>query len=304
MGLPGLLALAAGTEHLPAELSPDAIYRQAVLAIATLEVTPTRGDKAIGTAFLALEADLAVTAWHLVREARTVTARFADGLTCAVIGVLDWDEVKDVALARLAAGPRVLSRLCLTNPPAGTRAYVIGAPKGYEFSFSDGLISQVRMVDGFAQYQTTCPISPGNSGGPLLNARGEVLGVVSWSKNDAQNLNFATPAACLLSLNPRSPVIPWTQLPVELRTRRKALAARADPKRTRTAAAVNSEFHELRQVLRQSQGQPLTITVRNATEEHVFNVTLPPIASSNTARIEDRNGRSQNYRSSASISCR
>jgi hypothetical protein len=77
----------------------------------------------------------------------------------------------------------------------------------------------MQLIDGFAQCQISCPISPGNSGGPVLNARGEVLGVVSWSKKDAQNLNFATPSTCLRTLDPLSPVTAWAALPRQRRSR-------------------------------------------------------------------------------------
>ena len=85
------------------------------------------------------------------------------------------------------------------------RAYVIGAPKGYDFSISDGLISQIRTVNGFQQYQLSCPISPGNSGGPILNNRGEVIGIASWTKADAQNVSFAIPTQEFMRLNVSQP---------------------------------------------------------------------------------------------------
>jgi hypothetical protein len=68
----------------------------------------------------------------------------------------------------------------------------------------------MRKVDGINQYQVSCPISVGNSGGPLVNGFGEVIGVTSWSKTDAQNVNFAIPSSCLASLDPSLPPKPWS----------------------------------------------------------------------------------------------
>ncbi len=240
----------------------------------TIEVETRGGDRCVGTAFLAVSEGVAVTAWHLVQDARKVVARFADNETVEVAGVLDWDEVKDIALLKLAASGRPLNRLCLTNPPIGARAYVIGAPKGYEFSISDGLVSQLQVIDGFAQCQISCPISPGNSGGPVLNGRGEVLGVVSWSKKEAQNLNFATPSPCLLALDPQSAVTPWAGLSRQRRTRQHNQVAQRVQERLASVPA-DRDLVELRALLQRSAGEKVTVTVGQGSELRTFKVTLP-----------------------------
>jgi serine protease Do len=114
-----------------------------------------------------------------------------------VLGVIDKDERHDLALIKLGSMGRPQLQICASNPPVGSRAYAVGAPKGFDFSITDGLISQIQTVDGFPQFQVSCPISGGNSGGPLVNERGEVAGIASWTKKGAQNLNFATPASFL-----------------------------------------------------------------------------------------------------------
>jgi hypothetical protein len=180
-------------------MRPEEIYRQLLPSIVTLQVENQAGAHYVGTGFLALSNTVAVTAWHVVADARKVTARFADNEFVDVVGVVDKDEKNDLALIRLAPSSRPQVTLNPTNAPIGSRAYVIGAPKGYEFSIADGLISQMRKVDGLNQYQV----------GPLVNGRGEVIGVTSWSKTDAQNVNFAIPSSCLASLDPSLPPKPW-----------------------------------------------------------------------------------------------
>jgi S1-C subfamily serine protease len=128
LALPGCLAAAA---RQPAEAcSPEEIYQNAVPGVMTLEVETRSGQKCIGTGFLALGDGVAVTAWHLVQDARRVVARFADHHTVEITGVLDWDEVKDIAMLPITAAGRRPMPLCQTEPRAGARAYVIGAPKG------------------------------------------------------------------------------------------------------------------------------------------------------------------------------
>jgi len=74
----------------------------------------------------------------------------------------------------------------------GQRVLAIGNPLGLERTVSDGLISAVRGIPGKLQLiQISAPISPGSSGGPLLNLQGAVIGVTSASMSKGQNLNFA-----------------------------------------------------------------------------------------------------------------
>ena len=77
-----------------------------------------------------------------------------------------------------------------------------GNPKGLEGTFSDGIISSRRDKDTKERLQMTAPISPGSSGGPVLNRKGEVIGV-SFAQHralDAENLNFAIPSKYLKKL--------------------------------------------------------------------------------------------------------
>ncbi|SPE60283.1 hypothetical protein SBV1_410005 [Verrucomicrobia bacterium] len=196
------------------DLRPEEVYQRLLPSVVTLQVETLTGQHYVATAFLALTDNVAVTSWHVVADARRVAARFADNEFVEVLGLVDNDETNDLALVKLAARNRPRAQLCASNVPIGSRAYVIGAPKGFGFSIADGLVSQLQTVGGVKQYQISCPISGGNSGGPLVNSRGEVIGVTSWREKDAENLNFATPISALLSLNPSQPFTPWEDLGV------------------------------------------------------------------------------------------
>jgi len=156
-----------------AQADPQKLYRKILPAVMTLEVENQTGHHFVGSAVLTLADDTAVTAWHVVSDARSVRAIFEDGTRVDISGWVDRDPERDLALIKLEKpmpGRRALLSRGLESVAA--RAYVVGAPKGYGFSISDGLVSQVRQMDGFAQYQISCPISPGNSGGPVLNESG------------------------------------------------------------------------------------------------------------------------------------
>ena len=205
------LAMAGSSFSLRAELKPEELYSAVSPSIVVLDVENAAGQHFVGTAFLAADNRLAVTAWHVVHDARRVEARFSDHQRVAVTGLVDKNEKLDLALLQLEAGPRPRIPLASTAPRIGSRVYLVGSPRGLDFSLSEGLISQIRTLDGVRYYQLSCPISPGDSGGPVLNDRGEAIGIVSWRKADAENVGFAIPCSEVARLNAALPAVAWSE---------------------------------------------------------------------------------------------
>ena len=81
----------------------------------------------------------------------------------------------------------------LGKEEVGSQVYAIGNPRGLEGTISDGILSGKRDNEGIEYLQITAPISPGNSGGPVLNEKGEVIGVATFTFRNSQSLNFAMP---------------------------------------------------------------------------------------------------------------
>ena len=86
----------------------------------TLQVENLAGERYVGTAFLAIKEGVAVTAWHVVADARRVTARFGDNLFADVLGVIDKDERSDLALVRVRISDRARVRLATADPAIGS----------------------------------------------------------------------------------------------------------------------------------------------------------------------------------------
>ena len=254
---------------------PEKIYRAVLPAVMTLEVENFAGERFVGSAVLGLMDDVAITAWHVVSDARSVWAAFADGTRVRVKGCIDSDGERDLALLKLEkplpGRKAVLSR---NLQAVATRAFVIGAPKGYGFSISDGLVSQIREVDGIAQYQVSCPISPGASGGPVLNDRGQVIGITSWTKSDAQNLSFAIPSREIERLDANAPVIPWEMLalstrpPITPRAASTKVAAKDDRHQT-------PGFDDFARRLERSSGKRVTVVVQEDGKENKYTFIVP-----------------------------
>jgi serine protease Do len=276
-GLGLWLACAATPGGLHAALAPEKLYQKVLPSVMTLEVENQSGQRFVGSAVLARASDVALTAWHVVADARSVWAVFADGQRVKVIGCIDHNGGRDLAILKLER--RLLRRpaaLCQELQSVAARAYVIGAPKGYDFSISDGLISQVRSVNGFLQYQLSCPISPGNSGSPILNNRGDVIGIASWMKADAQNVSFAFPTREFMRLNISQQPRTWEEL--------AAIACAAPPARLResghgTDTALEDEadaktFAAFKNQLNQSAGKSVTVVLQEASRTNTFSFTV------------------------------
>jgi S1-C subfamily serine protease len=211
------LVVSASASSILPQIKPEALYKAALPSIMTLKVTKSDGTAIQGSAFMLADSGIAATAWHLVDGAKEVSVRFSDGEEFEVSGLIDKDEKRDLALIRVKAFGRPQLKTSTSNPEVGSRAFVIGAPRGLEFTISEGLVSQIQQIEGMKQYQFSSPASPGNSGGPLLNDTGEVIGVVSWQLTNGQNLNFAIPSSYLLGLDKSLPTTPWTAVRTTVR---------------------------------------------------------------------------------------
>ena len=149
---------------------------------------------------------LIVTSYHVIEDMLTgSTARLVNSaLIYPIEAIVAADKAHDLIILKssgISAPPLLLGDSDTVR--IGDTAYVAGNPKGYLGTFSVGYISAIQLSDPFVAdkvLQMTAPISRGSSGGPVLNDRGEVIGIVSSIENDGQLLNFATPVNFLKSL--------------------------------------------------------------------------------------------------------
>src|SRR5665647_2577606 len=110
---------------LDAALTPEKLYQKVLPSVMTLEVISQSGEKFIGSAVLALADDVVLTAWHVVADARSVCAVFADGQRVNVIGCIDYNGGRDLALLKLEKRlPHRRAALGRESPSVAARAYV------------------------------------------------------------------------------------------------------------------------------------------------------------------------------------
>jgi S1-C subfamily serine protease len=181
-----------------------------VVTVAVGDEEHVRGG---GTGFLIDKHGTIATNQHVVNGAKRVRVTFMQGAVFEAPELLIEDASVDLALLRVtlakpdAGDPVAVAPTELGDSEAivvGERAISIGNPLGLDHTLTDGLISARRVYEGRHWIQTSVPISPGNSGGPLFNLKGQVIGVTTASLGDifgrAQNLNLAVPANILKQL--------------------------------------------------------------------------------------------------------
>jgi S1-C subfamily serine protease len=151
---------------------------------------------------------------HVIEDADSLKIQLSNGEIYDQVYVLADDARRDLALLRIPAKKlSVLSIPDIEDVDVGDRVYVIGSPMGLQNTFTDGLVSAKRVIEGTLLIQISAPISPGSSGGPVLNEEGVVVGVATLSLKDAQNLNIAIPSryvSGLLSIS--ATPIPFTEV--------------------------------------------------------------------------------------------
>lgn len=183
-------------------LSVADLNEQVEPSVVRIDVISREGG-ANGSGYVVDASGLIATNYHVIEGGSRATVVFADGTSTPVVSLAALVPRKDIAILKIDLPSRQLKPLPLAKalPRKGEDTVAFGAPLGLSFSMSEGIVSGIRTsqelrdlkvvdVDG-TWLQTTTPISPGNSGGPLVNRRGELVGMNTMTLSIGQNLNFA-----------------------------------------------------------------------------------------------------------------
>jgi len=150
-----------------------------------------------------------VTNYHVLSRAARAEIKTSEGRHYPIKMVLAADRQADLIKVTAdlpAGGPPAYLPISSKRPLVGERVVVIGSPLGLEQTVSDGMVSGIRRITGLGEVlQISAPISPGSSGGPVVNVKGEVLGMARGFLTRGQNLNFAIPGSLILALGEGSP---------------------------------------------------------------------------------------------------
>lgn len=198
-------ALAAAT---PAPATSALVYQAIHPSLILIETERPNDEGGLGSGVVVTAEGDILTSLHVVANADSITVTFADGTRSAAQVVAEQPE-NDIAVVRAAQLPQVLVPATLGNPGAlnvGDEAYVVGNPFGLYSSMSAGVISgfnrtfqpdeRAPKIEGLIQIDAA--VNPGNSGGPLLNRYGQVVGIVTGIVNPTEQevfigIGFAVP---------------------------------------------------------------------------------------------------------------
>jgi serine protease Do len=217
LAVAAVLAAASGSEGAEpgagGPLTPAQISARASASVVLIKTAT-----GLGSGFIAGSGGRVATSLHVLASGGPITVVLSDSSEITDLEVMATDETHDLAVLRargLRAAPLPLGDS--QSVRAGDRVVAIGHPLGLDHTVSDGLVSAVReLTPKLTLLQISAPISPGSSGGPLLNDRGEVIGVATLVLIKGQNLNFGIPINAvkpLLLANQGTPVARWRPPP-------------------------------------------------------------------------------------------
>lgn len=201
------------------EMSPSEVFDKRAPAVVSIRIQkkhPLRKNRKMksgGTGFFVREDGVIATNHHVIRQADSGEVKLWDGRTTDKVWVLDSEKDEDLAILKieydelegdmqreLPSGGERVEPIPLGDSDevtVGQKAIAIGNPLGLDHTLTDGLVSQRRMYEGKKVIQVSVPLSPGNSGGPLMNLSGEAIGVSKAKLGNAYNrgdaLNLAVP---------------------------------------------------------------------------------------------------------------
>jgi serine protease Do len=162
---------------------------------------------ALGSGFIIREDGYVVTNAHVVQGETQLTVTVYKKVEGQIekkvfekVKILAVNNFVDLALLQIEPselGDTKLAKVFLgaaDELKVGQSVFAVGAPEGLERTVSEGIVSTTnRENKGMVYIQTTAQVNPGNSGGPLFNRKGEVVGVVAWKLLFSEGLNFAIP---------------------------------------------------------------------------------------------------------------
>ena len=148
-------------------------------------------ELSLATGFVISSDGKVVTNYHVIEGAYSADITI-NNEKYEITQVLAYDENIDLAIVKVNATGLTAATICKNPVSVGSTVYAIGSSRGMTNTYSQGIITYAdRVVDGVSHVQHDASITHGNSGGPLINVYGEIIGINTWGISDSQNLNFA-----------------------------------------------------------------------------------------------------------------
>ncbi|MCE9534448.1 MAG: S1C family serine protease, partial [Planctomycetes bacterium] len=185
-----------------AERTVESLAKELKPSIVVITAKGRESSKdSLGTGFIIDANGLIATNFHVIGEGRALVVETADGKKHDVVSVQATDRVRDLAIIKIDG--KNLPALPLGDSDKltdGQSVVALGNPQGLKHSVVAGVVSGRREIDGQSMIQLAIPLEPGNSGGPLFDRQGRVMGVVTLKSLVTENLGYAMPISLLKPL--------------------------------------------------------------------------------------------------------
>ena len=213
----GLLLWLASAGHLWAEANLTNLVNKISPAVVTIVVYDVnRQVTGIGSGFFVDKSGHLITNYHVLDGSYAAEVRTSDGKTYPIKLVVADNESVDLMKVLVDIPRKDIETIKVSRklPSIAEQILVVGSPMGLEQTVSEGIVSSIREIPGVGDFfQMSAPISPGSSGSPVINLKGQVIGVATFQFLRGQNLNFAVAGKSVLKLKPTGPAVAisrWT----------------------------------------------------------------------------------------------
>ena len=164
-----------------------------IITLAVKSVATVRTDRSLGSGFFISDQGYIVTNYHVIAGAKQLAVATHDRrlIEAKLIGI---DTFRDLALLKIDESYPALPLSDSDNVKVGNKVIAIGNPLGLSFTVTEGIVSGLDREgpNGLEEYiQTDVSLNPGNSGGPLIDTSGGVVGINNFKIGDAESIGFA-----------------------------------------------------------------------------------------------------------------
>jgi tetratricopeptide (TPR) repeat protein len=213
----GLLVWLVSTAQISAEVDLTKLVdkiRPAVVTVVVYDVN--RQVTSIGSGFFIDKSGHLITNYHVLDGSYAADVRTSDGKTYPIKLVVAGNKSVDLVKVLVDIPRKEIKSIKITKnlPSIAEQILVVGSPLGLEQTVSEGIVSSIREIAAVGNFfQMSAPISPGSSGSPVINLKGQVIGVATFQFLRGQNLNFAVAGKSVLKLKPTGPALAisrWT----------------------------------------------------------------------------------------------
>lgn len=171
-------------------------------AVVTILLYDSKGSlNNLGSGFFYSENGQIVTNHHVLAKNGRVEVKTMDGKKYRLGPFLERNKTRDFVKAKVYMDEKTpYLKIAKSRPAVGDKIMVAGSPMGLEQTITEGIVSAWRKHPDMGRViQISAPVSPGSSGGPVLNMDGEVVGIATFQMLRGQNLNFAVPVETIFN---------------------------------------------------------------------------------------------------------